>query len=331
MKGQASGLISHRISQRTPGALALSAALAALLPLPGGTLAASPDSPAAAPQAAKAGTSSTAIVIVDDDGRSIALPAPARRVITLAPHATELVYAAGGGDRLVATVASSDYPPAARALPRVGLGMTINAESLAAHAPDLVIGWRTGRMDPAATALARLGTPLFVSAPGTLADIPGTLERFGGLLGTQAVAQPAADALRTRLATLAARYAHKPPVRVFVQIGERPLYTLNGTHIVSDMLRTCGAVNVFADLALPAPQVSEESVLAARPDAVLLGAGPDTPRLVQAWQARGLPAAVSGHAHALDPDTLWRPGPRMVDAAEALCPLLDAARHRDPP
>lgn len=315
--------VSRLISNRAPGAAVLAAALA----LSGWVQAAAPDSPAAAPQAGVAGTPSTAILILDDDGRSISLPAPARRVITLTPHATELVYAAGGGDRLVATVASSDYPPDARALPRVGLGMTTNPESLAAHAPDLVIGWRTGRMDPAATALARLGTPLFVSAPGTLADVPGTLERFGGLLGTQAVAQPAADALRTRLATLAARYAHKPPVRVFVQIGERPLYTLNGTHIVSDLLRTCGAVNVFADLALPAPQVSEESVLAARPDAVLLGAGPDSTRLIRAWQDRGLPAAMSGHAYALDPDTLWRPGPRMIDAAETLCPLLDAARR----
>ncbi|MEI2416287.1 cobalamin-binding protein [Orrella sp. JC864] len=264
------------------------------------------------------------LALQDDAGRQLTLPGPARRVVTLAPHATELAFAAGGGDRLVATVQSSDYPPAARRLPRIGQGLALDPERLASLAPDLVIGWQAGRLDPAASALARLSVPLYVSAPRRLADLPPALRQFGRMLGTEAQAGAAADRLQARLQALAAgQPARQPVLTVYVQAGSGPLYTLNGEHIVSDALRLCGAHNAFAALRTPAPLVGVESVLAAAPDAVVV----TSEREARQWRQRQLPAAVRGDVLVMDPDLLFRPGPRLVQAAEQLCAWLDGLRQ----
>ncbi|NMK49699.1 cobalamin-binding protein [Achromobacter sp. Bel] len=266
--------------------------------------------------------------VPDDKGRTVVLAAPARRAVTLAPHATELVYAAGAGDRLIATVRGSDFPPAARQLPVIGDGTQPDAERVVAVRPDLLIAWQPAAAEPLARVMDKLGVPVFYSDPLTLAAIPDAVERMGALFGTQAQARPAAEQLRARLAALTARYAGRRPVRVFVQAGLDPIYTLNDSSIVSDALRVCGGVNVFGQAPVVAPQVTLESVLAARPEAVLAGVGrpEDTPRNLAAWQALGLPAARAGHVYGIDADALYRPGPRLIDAAEAICADLDRLR-----
>lgn len=264
-----------------------------------------------------------ALSLRDDAGREVYLSAPAKRVVTLAPHATELAYVAGAGDRLVATVNASDHPAPARALPRIGQGLALDPERIAALAPDLVIGWQAGRLDPAGSALARLGVPLYVSAPARLADLPQSIRQFGLLMGTRVQAEAAAASLQARLQALArARASRRPLLRVYVQAGADPFYTLNGEHIVSDALALCGADNVFAALPAAAPRIGRESVLAADPDAIVVTRAEEA----LDWRAQGLPAAVQGRALVLDPDTLFRPGPRLVDAAERLCAGLDAIR-----
>lgn len=274
------------------------------------------------------GPAGAPIQVPDDKGRTVALAAPARRAVTLAPHATELVYAAGAGDRLIATIRGSDFPPAARQLPVIGDGTQPDAERVAAVRPDLLIAWQPAAAEPLARVMDKLGVPVFYSDPLTLAAIPDAVERMGTLFGTQAQAQPAARQLRARLAALTARYAGRRPVRVFVQAGLDPIYTLNDSSIVSDALRVCGGVNVFGQAPVVAPQVTLESVLAARPEAVLAGVGrpEDTPRNLAAWQALGLPAARAGHVYGIDADALYRPGPRLIDAAEAICADLDRLR-----
>ena len=280
----------------------------------------------AAPVLARGGAP---IQVTDDRGREVALSAPARRAVTLAPHATELVYAAGAGDYIAATIRGSDYPPAARALPVIGDGTQPDPERVAAVRPDLLIAWQTAAAEPLARVMDKLGVPVFYSDPQRLDAIPGAVERMGVLFGTEARARPAADALRARLDALKARYAGRRPVRVFVQAGLEPIYTLNDASIVSDALRACGGVNVFGQAPVVAPQVTLESVLAARPEAVLAGvAGPqDTARNLAAWQALGLPAARQGHVYGIDADALYRPGPRLLDAAETLCADLDRLRR----
>nr|WP_242697717.1 cobalamin-binding protein [Bordetella petrii] len=271
------------------------------------------------------------VTVRDGQGRQVTLAAPARRAITVAPHATELAYAAGAGRYLAGTARGSDYPPAARALPSIGDALRPSLEHAAALRPDLLIAWQPAVPDPLGDLMRRLDVPVYYSDPRTLAAIPDAVEAMGRLFGTEDQAVPAAAALRARLAALSARYAGRAPVRVFIQAGLQPIYTLNGASIVSDAVHLCGGVNVFAGAAILAPQVSLESVLAARPDAVLVGVlGPgDAQASRQAWRQRGLPAALHGHVFSVDADSLYRPGPRLVDAAERLCAALDTVRRPD--
>ncbi|WP_409558512.1 cobalamin-binding protein [Achromobacter sp.] len=272
--------------------------------------------------------SAAAIQVHDDRDRNVVLAAPARRAITLAPHATELVYAAGAGDYLVGTVRGSDYPPAARAVPVIGDGTQPDAERVAAARPDLLIAWQPSAAEPLVRVMDKLGVPVFYSDPLTLEAIPGAVERMGVLFGTEPVARATAQDLQRRLDALKARYAGRRPVRVFVQAGLDPIFTLNDASIVSDALRLCGGVNVFGQASIVAPQVTLEGVLAARPEVVLAGVGrpEDTQANLSAWQKMGLPAARQGHVYGIDADALYRPGPRLIDAAETLCADLDRVR-----
>jgi vitamin B12 transport system substrate-binding protein len=213
-------------------------------------------------------------------------------------------------------------------VPVIGDGTQPDAERVAAVRPDLLIAWQPSAAQPVVRVMDKLGVPVFYSDPLTLAAIPDAVERMGVLFGTQAQAQPAAAQLRARLDALAARYAGRRPVRVFIQAGLDPIYTLNDSSIVGDALRICGGVNVFGQAPIVAPQVNLEGVLAARPEAVLAGVSrpEDTARNLAAWQALGLPAARLGHVYGVDADALYRPGPRLIDAAEAICADLDRLR-----
>jgi len=270
------------------------------------------------------------IAVRDDGGAEVRLARPAQRVATLAPHATELVFAAGGGERMVGASDYSDYPPAARALPRIGGSQQIDTERLIALRPDLLVVWLHGNTAQQLAPLRRLGVALYQSEPGSLEDIPDEIERLGRLMGTERTAQPAAAALRSRLAQLAARYRERPAVKVFYQVSERPLYTLNGRQIVSDAIRLCGGVNVFADLPVLAPAVTVEAVLQADPEIIIAGArgGQDAGGLAMWKRYPGLLAVRRGNLYSIESDLIGRAGPRMIDGAEALCKLLDQARAR---
>ena len=270
-----------------------------------------------------------AIEVIDDNGHAISLAQPARRIITLTPHVTEMVYAAGGGARIVATVTASDYPAEARALPRIGDGVAPDPEKVAAYKPDLVVGWLASQAD----ALEALDIPVFINAPRLLDDIPDSIETFGILLGTSGVARTRANELRHKLEALApaATAAQSKPVRVFVQSGTEPDYTLGADHILSDVIGLCGGVNVFADSPMAAPRVSPEGVLAATPDVVIVGrqgavaGAPDTAALAY-WKSVGLPAALAGRVYAFAADTIYRPGPRLIDTAPQVCNVIRQAR-----
>ena len=269
------------------------------------------------------------IEVIDDNGRAISLAQPARRVITLTPHVTEMIYAAGAGQRIVATVTASDFPPEARALARIGDGLQPDPEKVAAYKPDLVVGWLPSQAD----ALEVLDVPVFISAPRLLDDIPDSIETFGVLLGTPDVARARADDLRRKLEALAPGAAppQSKPVRVFVQSGSEPDYTLGADHILTDVIALCGGVNVFADSPMAAPRVSPEGVLAAAPEIVIVGrpgasAGSPDPAALEYWKSLGLPAALAGRVYMFDADTIYRPGPRLIDAAAHVCRVIRQAR-----
>ncbi|RXZ39000.1 cobalamin-binding protein [Oxalobacteraceae bacterium CAVE-383] len=271
-----------------------------------------------------------AIEVLDDAGNTVSLPSPARRIVTLAPHATELVFAAGAGARIVGAVDYSDYPDAAKAIPRVGSNSMVDIERLIALKPDLLVVWLHGAALRQMEKLRGLGIPLFYSEPRQLKDIPDDIVRLGKLAGTGPQAQSAAAALRTQLAALEAQYRSRPPVRLFYQVWPHPLYTLNGKHIVSDAIRLCGGVNIFGGLPALAPTVNVEAVLLEDPEAVITGdlnrADADNLALWRAYPA--MLAVRRGNLFALDGDLLSRPGPRMIEGAAGLCKSLEIARRR---
>ena len=265
----------------------------------------------------------------DDYGHEVRLEKPASRIVSLAPHLTELLYAAGAGSRLVGAVDFSDFPPQARALPRVGSDARIDLEAVLALRPDLIVAWPNAGSLRAVERLAELGVPVFRSEPRELDDIARTLERLGRLAGSEPQADAAAAAFRARAAALQRRYAAARKVRVFYQIWDRPLLTVNGAHIISKVIGVCGGENVFAAAPLLVPEVDREAVLRANPEAIVASGSNDAqPQWLEMWRLPGLAAADRGQLYAIPADLIQRHTPRILDGAERLCGFLEAARAR---
>jgi iron complex transport system substrate-binding protein len=270
-----------------------------------------------------------AITVKDDDGNTVTLQKPAQRVISLAPHVTEMLFAAGGGSHVAGVVAYSDFPEEAKKIPQIGSNREVDLERIMALKPDLIVVWRHGSSERQIDMVRKLGVPLFHSEPQKLEDIPESLVKLGQLMGTDKVAGPAAAELRQQLASLRGRYASRPTVRAFYQVWDKPLYTLNGKHIVSDALRLCGGENIFAKLPVTAPVVSVEGVLQENPEAIFATAEKNYGG-VGMWKPYGTLLAVrNDNLFTVDGNLLNRAGPRMIPGAAMLCEKLELARqHR---
>ena len=271
----------------------------------------------------------TEVRLVDDAGRSVTLKQPAKRIISLTPHLTELLFAAGAGSRIVGTVEFSDYPPAARSIARVGDSAQLDLERIVALRPDLILAWQGGSSRRQLDKLLQLGIPVFFNAPHQLADIARSIEQFGSMAGTEAQALPAAQAFLVRLAQLRRRYAGRTPVRVFYQIWDKPLMTVNGEHLIGEAITACGGVNVFAALPLLTPTVGWEAAVAADPQLIALSGRPaDAERDFARWRRFVQVSAVrQGHIATIDGDLIGRMGPRFVQGASALCDAVERARQ----
>jgi iron complex transport system substrate-binding protein len=273
-------------------------------------------------------TAAYALSAIDSDGRRVTLAAPAQRIVSLAPHVTEQLFAAGAGDRIVGASEYSDYPEEAKKLPRVASSGTVNLEAVIALKPDLVVAWRLEATAAALTRLEQLGVPVFYSEPRRLAQIPSLIEALGELAGTSATAKPLARSLRSELARLDAEYSSRRPVTVFYQISDKPLMTIGGGQFVSDAIDLCGGRNIFSGATVMAPVVNIESVIAADPE-VILTARPD-PR-DKSWQKfwlrfPGLFAVESGNLYTVPTNEMHRHGPRAIAATRLLCERIDQAR-----
>lgn len=273
------------------------------------------------------------VAVRDDAGRLVELRVPAQRIVSLAPNITELLYAAGAGNRIVGAVEYSDYPEAAKHLPRVGSGAGLDLEAIAARQPDLVIAWQSGNPSWQVEKLRGLGFTVFVTEPRRLEDIAGLLARFGRLAGTQVTADAAAADYRRRLARLRARYAGRPTVPVFYQILDASPLTVSGRHLISDVIRLCGGENVFAGLPGITPRVDIEAVLQRNPEAILASGQEQLwPEWRERWQAwPGLAAVRDRNLFFIPPDFIERSSPRILDGAEDMCRDLDQARARAKP
>ena len=250
------------------------------------------------------------------------------RIVSLAPNLTEITYAAGAGPALVGTVEYSDYPEAARSLPRVGDGWRIDLEQVLALRPDIVLAWSSGT--PAATIERLRATGLRVVEVPTfrLADVPAALRLVGELAGTRAAAESAAARFDAQVQRLRRQHAGARPVRVFIEIDDEPLFTVNGRHIISEVAGLCGGRNVFAGLPQIAPQVDVEAVLGSDPDVILSTDDTiaDPRRQWLAWPQ--LRAVRLGTIYSLSSDTVTRASPRLAQGAAEVCAALDAARGK---
>ncbi|WP_338847945.1 cobalamin-binding protein [Massilia sp. W12] len=270
------------------------------------------------------------ISVTDDAGRQVQIAQPAQRIISLAPHATELVFAAGGGKKLVGVVSYSDFPEEAKRIQNIGDNRQWDMERIIALKPDLLVVWQHGNAERQVEELRRLKIPLYYSQPKTMAEIADSLEKLGQLIGTSGAAREAARQFRTELAQLQKQYAGKRPLRMFYQVWDKPLYTLNGQHIVSDAMRLCGAQNIFHQLSVLAPAVSTEAVLKENPDVIITGdQGEQSTGGIKIWrQYSALQAVKSGNLYEIDGALLSRAGPRMLQGARQLCQALEQARAR---
>jgi len=269
------------------------------------------------------------IAVNDDAGRRVVLEKPAQRIISLAPHTTELLFAAGAGSRIVGVVSHSNYPPEAQQLPVVGSAGNLSPEAIVARKPDLVVAWKSGNVATQVEQLINLGIPVFYSEPRRLEDIATNLQRLGRLSGTSAVAEAAAREFRADYRQLIHDYSGRTPVRTFYQIWDQPLITVNGAHLISQLITLCGGENIFAALDTLAPVVNREAVLAADPQIIIAsGKARERPDWLERWQAWPQVSAVGNHQlYVIDPDLIQRQAPRILGGAKIMCRQIEQARQ----
>jgi len=251
----------------------------------------------------------------------------AARVVTLAPHLAELVFDIGAGDSLVGVSAYTDYPEAASALPVVGDAFVVDREQLAILRPDLLLAWQSGTPPHVVEQLREAGYRVETIETRGIEDVAGALHSIGELLGRQAAADRSANRYRAGLESLRADNRDREPIRVFYQVSQRPLYTVNGKHYISELLELCGGVNVFADIGELAPLVDVEAVIDSDPEVMLAGGdvGDETFSAWDRWPE--MTANRYANRFHMPASEIGRATTRLVSAGEAVCDALQQARR----
>ena len=266
-------------------------------------------------------------VVVDDTGQRVTLSKPPLRIISLAPSATEMLFAAGAGDRVIAAVQFSDEPPAAKRVPRIGDVTAVDMERLVALRPDIVVVWPGGGNLAQIEKIAQLGIPLYRQQVNRLADLPASVRRLGALAADPSVAESAARALEDQLQHLAHEYGGGKHPTVLLEVWNRPVYTVGGTQLMSDALALCGARNVFGDLQGLSAVIDTEAVIARNPDIIVAAAPPsEGASWLAEWRRFGsLNAVRSSRLIAFEDQRLSRLGPSVLAATAGLCKAIAAA------
>ncbi len=269
------------------------------------------------------------IAVVDDTGVRVTLAQPAQRIVSLAPHATEMLFAVGAGNKIVGAVEYSDYPEAAKSIPRVGGYSGFDLEKVVMLKPDLVVAWHSGNGAATVEKLKKMGLKVYFSEPRMLNDVATNLERLSLLTGNPVAGQTAARSYRDELARLQRRYEGQSKVSVFYQIWNSPLMTINGQHLIGHVIDLCGGENVFASLPTLAPQVGLEAVLLANPEVIIAsGMGYERPAWLDEWRRWPQLAAVKSNSiYVIHPDIINRHSPRILKGAAQMCEQLQEVRE----
>jgi len=273
------------------------------------------------------------INITDDRGQQIQLEHPAQRIVSLAPHITENLFRIGAGRRLVAVVEYSDYPLVATQIERVGSFNKVDLERVIELKPDLVVAWGEGTPASQLRHLEQLGIKVLRESPHSFGDIADSLTRLGVATGFEGNAQRQVDEIEQRLAILRQRYRDARPVKLFYQLWQQPLITLNREQLINQMIELCGAINPFADRSEMAPRVGLEGVVAANPDIIVAGMQKRKRRIGidENWRSYWSPwqqitAVKENLLFAMPADLAHRPTMRALDGVEKMCKMVDQAR-----
>jgi len=262
--------------------------------------------------------------VTDDLGRTVSLPSPAKRIISLAPDATENLFAIGAGNHIVGVMQGSDYPSAAKKIPVVARYNAIDTEMILSLHPDLIVAWSEGGN---IKQLEKKGIAVYVSHTKKLTDIPNTLQKLGCLVGNAKKANEVANAYLQRYSALSKQYTQAKPVTVFYQLWPNPLITITSQSWINEAISFCGGRNIFAHLKTMAPEVTIESVIVKNPD-MIVGADKkdDWKKSWQSWPT--LRAAKHQLLVNINPDLIERASVRLLDGVSELCTSIDYARKK---
>jgi iron complex transport system substrate-binding protein len=266
------------------------------------------------------------ITSTDDAKQSIAFTKPAQRIITLAPSLTELAFAAGAGDKVVAVSAYSDYPLIAKKLPQVSNASGVSFESLLALKPDLVLAWKSGNRASDLQRIRDFGIPVFAIEIERMNDVPRALRNIGLLAATSQISERAAAEFEQRIDALRADNTAKSKVSVFFEISREPLMSVNRNHAISEIIRLCGGENSFADMAPLVFVTPLEALFSKQPDAIIYTSSDASEKMLSP-RYRGLRASDAKRIYRIPADPILRTGPRMAEGAANVCASLDQARQ----
>ncbi len=268
-----------------------------------------------------------AIEVIDDAGVQIELKQPAQRVISLSPHITELLYAAGAKEKIIAAVDFSNYPPEAKSLPRVGSGYQLDLEAIIGLKADLIVGWKSGNNPAQLEQLKKMGFKLYLSEPKDLRGIAKNLRDLGALLGNKTNAAQQASTFLAQLEKLEKENNSNIKLKVFYQVWDKPLFTVNGKHMISRVIELCGGENVFKALTTLSPQVDIEAVIAKNPQLIIAGLSKERENWLTDWKKwTSIDAVKNNQLYGINADLIVRQTPRILLGARKMCQQIAQAR-----
>jgi len=260
------------------------------------------------------------IRVVDDSGTAVLLAEPAGKIVSLSPHLTELLFSLGVGDRIEATVDFSDYPEAALKIPRLGNAFSVSVEAVIEQSPDLIVAWMTGGNHRTFEQLRALGYPVFVNEASSLVDIAAAVQQLGVLVGKPRRGRELAEDFKVGLERLKQSNRDADSPKVFFQISDAQLYTVNSQHLIGQAIEICGAENIFSDVEFFVPMVSYESVVERNPDFLVVSS--PYPEYKSVWNERWENLGWSGRVRTIDASLITRPSLRMLEGIKVLCETI---------
>ncbi len=271
--------------------------------------------------------SANEVITIRNNSQTLSFTTPVNTIITLAPHATELTYSAGAGEKITGTVKHSDYPDNAKSITRVGDAHRINLEKIIALNPDLIIAWTSGNNPKELAKLHNLGFKIYYSDATNFQDIAKDIKNIGRIAGTDIISEEAAEQFIAQINNLYNTYNSKSAVSVFYQLWHAPLMTINKSHFINQSISLCGGINVFTNSPVQVPQVNIEAILETKPKVVIAAYKNSSQAL--AW-VHALPKALAftSHLATIDPDLLHRPTLRLAEGTEKLCKILQSYRDQ---